>query len=205
MFLMVNYWLALIIIASVAVGLNEAWTGMIAFPCYFLLFATPVAYCISGLSCGEFYTDIFMCGVRKIGYSISRLGRENPTEKQWWEDAFVFYWCMVIKFINPAILYFITVSITKSDIEKPYEGYSTRWQVIGWLIPAIGLVLFIIATCLCQGSDEDQLDLKEFEIDFIEGTDSEAEEEEKNAKKEVHKIAPLNQQTTDSAPNFTDN
>ena len=196
-----NYWLSLIIIASCAVGLNEAWTGMIAFPCYFLLLATPVAYCISGLTLGEFYTDIFMCGVRKIGYSISRLGREDPTVKQCWEDAFVFYWCWVIKFINPAILFFITVSITKADIEKPYEGYSTKWQVIGWLIPAIGLVLFIIATCMCQGSDDDQLDLSEFEIDFVEPKETEALVEQKQ--NQLHKVAPLNSDV--SAVNFTDN
>jgi len=79
----------------------------------------------------------------------------------WWEPAFALYWGLVIKFVNPCLLYFIVVGILKNDISKPYGAYSAGWQVIGWAIPFIGMAIFIIG--LFMRSDE-ELDYTEFEL-----------------------------------------
>lgn len=48
------------------------------------------------------------------------MGRSDPMVKQWWESMFVFYWGILIKFINPTLLTFIVFGILKNDLAKPY-------------------------------------------------------------------------------------
>jgi len=67
-----------------------------------------------------------MCGVRKLGYSMSRLGRTDEKMK-FYEPFFVFYWGFCIKFLIPSGLQFILVSIIKTDLVKPYGGYGIHW------------------------------------------------------------------------------
>jgi len=67
-----------------------------------------------------------MCGVRKLGYSMSRLGRTDEKMK-FYEPFFVFYWGFCIKFLIPAGLQFILVAIIKTDLVKPYGGYGMHW------------------------------------------------------------------------------
>jgi len=68
----------------------------------------------------------------------------------WWEPAFVIYWGVLVKYINPMLLMFIQVGILRDDLKKNYGGYDTQWQVIGWAIPIIGLLLFFMSICICQ-------------------------------------------------------
>ena len=68
-----------------------------------------------------------MYGVRKISYSFTKLGRQEPEIEENWERWFLLYWGFMIKFVNPYALLFILVSIFKEDVEVPYEGFSTRW------------------------------------------------------------------------------
>ena len=124
-----GYWLELIIISFASVFSNEAWIGMIVFPCVFILVTVPIAFYFSKLEAKQFYDEVLMCGVRKIGYAFSKLGREDYSVEEWWEVWFNIYWGFLTKFINPAILFFITCSILKTDIEKPYGKFSTKWQV----------------------------------------------------------------------------
>lgn len=57
------------------------------------------------------------------------MGRPDDakTTVMWWEPAFVLYWGLLIKFVNPCLLYFIFIGILKDDIAKPYGGYSAGW------------------------------------------------------------------------------
>jgi len=68
-----------------------------------------------------------MCGVRKIAYSMSKLSRKEKYTLQWWEPAFAFYWSLTIKYFIPCVLWVLLVSVTKTDIEKPYGGYAAHW------------------------------------------------------------------------------
>jgi hypothetical protein len=57
-----------------------------------------------------------MCGVNKIGYSMTSLERKDPSRKAGWEPYFVFYWGFCIKFFIPAVLWFIMVGFVKKTI-----------------------------------------------------------------------------------------
>lgn len=91
------------------------------------------------------------------------MGREDPRKVMWWEPIFNIYWSFLIKFVNPAALYFMFMGILIDDIKKPYGKYSTGWQVIGWAIPILGFVMFVGSFCLCSGNIE--LNYEEFELD----------------------------------------
>jgi hypothetical protein len=82
---------------------------------------------VSGLNIRQWYEEICMCGVRKIAYSCSQVGRVDPLVKLWWEPIFALYWGLCIKYISPCVLTFMIVGIFKNDLNKPYEGYSTGW------------------------------------------------------------------------------
>jgi hypothetical protein len=81
---------------------------------------------------------------------------------QWWEPAFCLYWCLTIKYINPMLLYFILMSIFKTDLAEPYGAYAGYWQAIGWAIPIIGILVFIISIFAFTG--EQELNYTEFEL-----------------------------------------
>lgn len=91
------------------------------------------------------------------------MGRADKKQKQWWEPAFVFYWCMTVKYINPMLLVFIIISIFKTDLAKPYGNYAGYWQAIGWAIPIIGILIFIISIW-AFGDSEQELNFAEFEL-----------------------------------------
>ena len=57
---------------------------------------------------------------------MSRLGRTDEKMK-FYEPFFVFYWGLCVKFLIPAGLQFILVSIIKTDLVKPYGGYGIHW------------------------------------------------------------------------------
>lgn len=80
----------------------------------------------------------------------------------WWEPAFAFYWGILIKYINPALLYFIVVGIVKTDVTKPYEKYASHWQAIGFFIPIFGIFLFIISLFIWK--DNQDMDYSEFDL-----------------------------------------
>lgn len=90
------------------------------------------------------------------------MGRVNKAQMQWWEPAFCLYWCLTIKFINPMLLYFILMSIFKTDLATPYGAYAGYWQAIGWAIPIIGILVFIISIFAFTG--EQELNYTEFEL-----------------------------------------
>lgn len=114
---------------------------------FLFLICVVISLKMSKLPVREYYNEIFMCGVRKIAYSCSQLGRPEHAQDiiMWWEPAFALYWGLLVKYVNPVLLYFITIGILKNDIKKPYGNYAWGWQVIGWFLPAFGFALFIIS------------------------------------------------------------
>lgn len=125
--LSLGYWVLLAIFGLVAVLTEEVYAGFIAFFCVFFFIVTPISFFLSKLSFLIYYNEIFLCGVRRISYACSQMGRKDPKVIMWWEPIFCVYWSWLIKFINPAILYFIFLGIIKDDITTPYEGYSNGW------------------------------------------------------------------------------
>jgi len=123
----VSYWFLLIVIVTPCVVYDEVTVGMGLYVGLFLLVATPLSFKTSELSGGEWYNEIWMCGVRKIAYSCSQMGRADPKVMLWWEPLFCAYWGLLIKFINPAILYAIVIGILCNDINKSYGDYAMGW------------------------------------------------------------------------------
>jgi len=125
--LSLGYWVSLCIIGIVTVLLEEVYAGFVAFFVVFLIIVTPASFMLSGIPFMEYYNEVFLCGVRRIAYACSQMSRKDPKVIMWWEPIFCVYWCWLIKFINPAILWFIFLGIIKDDINNPYEGYSIGW------------------------------------------------------------------------------
>lgn len=166
MFISFTYWLILTLVSFITVFLEKTIIGMIVFWVIYIV-CMVVGWKISGLRPREYYEEILMCGVRKIGYACSQIGRTDPQQMQWWEPAFVIYWGVLVKFINPMLLMFIQVGILRDDLAKPYGDYDLQWQVIGWAIPIIGLLLFIASIFIC--TDEQELNYSEFDLYIQDG------------------------------------
>merc|ERR1719357_1770150 len=130
----------------------------------------------SGLCLKMWYHEIMMCGVRRIAYACSQMGRNEDakTTVLWWEPYFAFYWGILVKFVNPCLLYAIIVSITKTDLEKSYGGYGQSWLVIGWAIPIIGIIL-LVSSYFLFGAPDQSLNYDEFIL----------EEEKKEGKQNI--------------------
>jgi len=68
-----------------------------------------------------------MCGVRKLAYSMAKMGRKEKYTVQMWEPAFALYWGIAIKYFIPSVLWFLIVQNVKADIVKPYGSYAPHW------------------------------------------------------------------------------
>lgn len=110
--------------------MGDFYAGFGAFFCIFFLIVVPASYMVVKpkiSSFTEYYNEIFLCGVRRISYACSQMSRTDPKVIMWWEPIFCVYWSWLIKFINPAILWFMLIGIMKDDIGKAYGGYSIGW------------------------------------------------------------------------------
>jgi len=170
-----SYWILLVIIITPSVCLDFGSGGFGIFVACFVV-AACYSWQRSGLSMKKWYDEIMMCGVRRIAYACSQMGRKEDakTTVMWWEPYFAFYWGFLVKYVNPCLLYGIIVSITKTDLETSYGGYGQSWQVIGWAIPILGLVL-LFASTFFFGVPDDSLNYDEFIL----------EEEKKEGKQNI--------------------
>lgn len=122
-----GFWITLICVGVVTVSAGETAAGLITVVVVLLVLIMPLSFYASGMSLGEWYNEIFMCGVKRIGFSMSAIGRKNPSQRQCWEGLFVFYWGVCVKYICNIALWFIFCGNVKKIITSPYEGYSTGW------------------------------------------------------------------------------
>jgi len=94
---------------------------------------------------GEWYSNIFLYGVRKISRSMTKLSKtKDQVTRSWWEPLFELWWGFSIKYIVPFALITLMLLSMKADIDAPYSGYHLLWQCIGISIPALGFIGFII-------------------------------------------------------------
>lgn len=105
-FISFTFWLVLIVIAGVTTFMDYQKYGMIAFWVIYLI-CLLIGYFLSNLTLNRYYEDVMMCGVRKIAYSCSQMGRDDSQKMLWWEPLFCVYWGVLIKYINPMLLMFI--------------------------------------------------------------------------------------------------
>jgi len=160
-----SYWGLLFTIITPCVCLDVGLGGFVIFLCCFGVAAT-ISKNQSGLRWKTWYHEIMMCGVRRIAYACSQLSRsENEkTIVLWWEPYFAFYWGILVKYVNPCVLYYIIVGIAKTDIETAYGGYGRSWLVIGWAIPILGIIL-LISSMFLFGVPDESLEYDEFTLE----------------------------------------
>lgn len=58
---------------------------------------------------------------------------------------FEFWWCVSIKYIFPWAMWWLLVMQLQSDtLIEPYGKYHWGWQVVGAMIPLMGIIVLII-------------------------------------------------------------
>ena len=130
-FLTYGYWFFVFVTGVWSIDKGTGKYGMLAFLGCLCCFVLPISFLYAETTVTAWYNDIVMCGVRRIGYSMSKLGRDNSGDEKgqekWYEQYFVFYWCITIKYLIPFVLWFILLYVIKKDVTKPYGGYKLYW------------------------------------------------------------------------------
>ena len=92
-----GYWFCLILISGITVPYEYAGVGGIVFFFSQLVIVNPLSLYLFKGSVYKWYRTIFFCGVRRISYSFTKMGRDpGSTEVEWWEHIFMVYWAFCI-------------------------------------------------------------------------------------------------------------
>lgn len=140
---------------------------MLVFITIELIVIFPWSFITCEASFNDWYDNVAMCSVKRIGFSMSKLARleeDDPTQKLWWENGFVAYFGITVKYLNPFILWFVLLYSIIGNMSSPYGGYAWYWQTAGLMCFWIGLVVFLFFTCFCI--EEVKLDEVEFGEDL---------------------------------------
>lgn len=116
-----GYWMTLIIVPTIFIAMRQSGWGALAFILIQMFLVLPISYCVSGLSFTRWYREIAFCGVRRLGYAMTKRGRENLNEVGWWEPAFVFYWGFCVQYMTPALLWFVIIGSVVDDAEVAFD------------------------------------------------------------------------------------
>lgn len=149
-----GFWFILFVTGIWATAANNSKYGLLCFMGVIVLFIAPVSFIQADTTFQDWYDNVLMCGVHKLGYQMSKISRkategQDPDEKLWWEAGFVFYFGFCVKYLIPTCLWFMVLYSAKGDIEKPYGKYDAVWQWLGLIVPVIGLVIFFFNVCFC--------------------------------------------------------
>jgi SNF family Na+-dependent transporter len=141
------YWAGAFIfpVVSIFSESDYGWIGMPAFWVY-MLCVWGLSWYLSGMTWKEWKSNIAFYGVRKLSRSMTRLSKESGDKKSyWWEAVFEYWWGFSIKYWIPFALNFLLFFSLKGDLDTPYGGYHAFWQVMGFITPIIGILIFIIS------------------------------------------------------------
>jgi len=124
---------------------NYSWVGLPVIWGWYLILPL-ISYLVAKLANGvdfiTWYYEVFLYGARPISLKMLSLA-ETPYHKVS-ASIFELWWCVSIKYVFPWAMYWLLVMTVQADVVKPYEGYNVGWQVIGAIIPVIGLILFLV-------------------------------------------------------------
>lgn len=158
----VGFWVAVLVIpaASVFSGSSEGWIGLPAFWAWMLIIWI-VSWKLSKATFSEWLSNVGFSGVRKLSrfmVNLSKLQGENHREK--WEPVFEYWWGFSIKYFVPFALSFLIMFSLDNDITNKYEGYHMFWQIMGFLYPIVGLIIFFVSIFTCNQTMEfdDEMD-----------------------------------------------
>jgi SNF family Na+-dependent transporter len=116
---------------------------------------------ISGMSFGTYYETILMCGVYRIGQSITKLSNNGQRSK--WMGVFEAWWGLSIKFVIPVALtwmLFMSIKFMMEDGKDAYEVNDFKWYFVGMLFPIVGLIVMCVPAFKPIQSEEDIINAK---------------------------------------------
>ena len=128
--LSISFWGILVILGIIFVAIEMVQLGIVILLLCLLFFSLlPSFFFGKSLGFWKWYNEVCMCGVSKLGYSMSMLGRPEDAmgKKLWYEGIFVFYWGFTIKYLIPCVLWLILCSSVKNDFTSPYGDYEIHW------------------------------------------------------------------------------
>lgn len=111
------------------------------------------------------YHEIMLCGVDKLSMSITSLSNADGS-RSWWMLVFEGYFAVMIKFANPAVLFFLIIQNLKADMDSPYAEQPQEMQVYAttFLFAAYALIVGALFICDYPELFEHPVDL-EFQAD----------------------------------------
>lgn len=68
---------------------------------------------------------------------------KGETKLLWWEPVFEYWWGFSIKYFVPFGLNFLIFFSLHADINDKYGGYHIFWQIMGFLYPIAGILVFV--------------------------------------------------------------
>lgn len=74
--LTVGFWMFLVVHGSWAVLADKDVEGMLAFVGSLMLLVLPVSYFMLNTTLHDWYRNVFLCGIRRIGYTFTSMGRQ---------------------------------------------------------------------------------------------------------------------------------
>lgn len=116
-----------------------------------LLVLWIVSFFVSRLTFREWKSNVMFYGVRKLSRAMTKLSKNKGDDKiHWWEPVFEYWWGFSIKYFVPYALLFLIFYSLHADLNKAYQGYHMFWQVMGFLFPISGLLVFGISFFACK-------------------------------------------------------
>jgi hypothetical protein len=126
--LAIGYWSSTILIPclSVFTEAEKGWIGLIIFVPILIMFWV-ISFFLSGLSFGEWKSNIACYGVRKLSRSMTKLSRNPGEPRRCWETVFEHWWGFSIKYFVPYALMFLLTFSLNNDLRNAYGGYHIFW------------------------------------------------------------------------------
>jgi len=126
--LAIGYWSSTILIPclSVFTEAEKGWIGLIIFVPILIMFWV-ISFFLSGLSFGEWKSNIACYGVRKLSRSMTKLSRNPGEPRRCWETVFEHWWGFSIKYFVPYALMFLLTFSLNNDLRNAYGDYHIFW------------------------------------------------------------------------------
>jgi len=172
------YWISLIVCGPVTVFLFgkgnmlevvPMYVGIIAFWLMVIL-AVVLSYVVKNpeTKMQSWYEEVFLYGAHELAMEVCERHNElrivgGEPSKVWWKQPFIFWWGFSIKYFIPWALYQLMMWNFKADLTfdpstgRSYGNYHVFWQIMGFVFPAIGLVLFIVPIFVFWGHKQEDI------------------------------------------------
>lgn len=176
MALTVIYWFATVVMGIVTIFVlpkQLAWIGILLF--WIIVFCAVLLSLLlksAETSLAKWYEEIFLYGAHELAKEIAiRHDELRNGETPWWQATFIFWWSFSVKYFIPWALFTLMMWNFKGDITmdpvtlRSYGNYHPFWQVMGFVYPFVGLLLFIVPVFMFWGDKQEDTDFNEEEDD----------------------------------------